>query len=186
MKAKPKKMSKAAARRKADKALAAARSQDLLRILLDGALPAAGHVTEYVRGQEGEEGSPWHLKPGEMPMGERQIRRYVKAALDLIADISAENRGRLLNRHLAQRRNLFARAVQTGELGTALSVLRDEATLLGLYPPTKVAPTNPEGDKPYEPLTLTDAERRAALDRLYGTVGPGAGNSAAGQQADAG
>ena len=43
-------------------------------------------------------------------------------------------------------RDLYARAVTTGEIRTALACLQDEADLLGLYPPKKVAPTDPTGN----------------------------------------
>jgi hypothetical protein len=50
----------------------------------------------------------------------------------------AGSRKKLLRRHLAQRRTLYARAVNNGELRTALAVARDEAELLGLYPARQI------------------------------------------------
>jgi hypothetical protein len=59
---------------------------------------------------------------------------------------------------------------------TALAVLKDEAELCGLYAPKKIAPTNPDGDKPY---ALTDAQRLAALKRLLASVEAGDGRAGA-------
>ena len=39
--------------------------------------------------------------------------------------------------------------MKANDLRTALQVLRDEANLEGLYPPTKFAPTTPDGKHPY-------------------------------------
>lgn len=183
MKAKPKKSNEAAAPR-ATKAQVRARVEEILAARLDGA--EFWDLRELVREKEAEEGSAWHLPEGARPLSDSQLRRYLTQVDKLVAESCRASRKKLLRRHIAQRRRLYARAVQSGELGTALSVLRDEAALEGLYPPQKIAPTNPKGDKPYEPVALTDDERRAALDRLYGTVGPGTGNPPAGQSADAG
>lgn len=116
-------------RTKADKALGEARVADVLRVILDGCQPF--QMSEYVREQESEPG-PWQRKEGEKPLSDRQIRRYVKEALGLIADISTEDRGKLLNRHVAMRRAIQARAIAAGELRVALAALDSEAELLGL------------------------------------------------------
>jgi hypothetical protein len=50
-----------------------------------------------------------------------------------------------------QRRALYARALKENDLRTALQVLRDEAALQNLYPPTKIAPTTPDGENAYQP-----------------------------------
>lgn len=164
---------------KATEAQAARRVEELLRIRLDGA--ELWDVREYVREKVAAKDPVW----GSRLLSDSQIYRYLQRVDELIAESCKVGRKRLFRRHLAQRRALYARALQTGELRTALAVLRDEATLEGLYPPQKIAPTNPQGDAPYEPGTLTDAERAAALDRLYASLGPGTGSAAAGQPAGA-
>jgi hypothetical protein len=116
---------------KADKALAARRVDDILRIRLDGA--QFWDVREFVREKEKEQGSAWFLADGETPLSESQIRRYQQKADALMAESHERSRKKLLRRHLAQRRNLYARATTTGDLRTALACLRDEGELLGLY-----------------------------------------------------
>src|SRR5262245_48368076 len=74
-----------------------------------------------------------------------------------------------------QRRALYARCLKANDLRAASGVLRDEAELHGLYPATKIAPTTPDGDAPYEPVAgLADVvpELRAALERLGCLAGP--------------
>jgi hypothetical protein len=116
---------------KADKALAARRVDDVLRIRLDGA--QFWDVREFVREKEKEPGSAWFLAAGEGPLSDSQIRRYQQKADRLAHESHERSRGRLFRRHLAQRRHLYARATTTGELRTALACLRDEGELLGLY-----------------------------------------------------
>jgi hypothetical protein len=63
----------------------------------------------------------------------------------LILRSHERSRKKLLRRHLAQRRNLFAKAVISGDYRTALAVARDEAELQGLYPPKGVAVAGKNG-----------------------------------------
>ena len=116
---------------KADKALAARRTDDILRIRLDGA--EWWDICDYVREKEKEQGSAWFLAEGEQPLSDSQLRRYQQKADALPAQSHERSRKKLLRRHLAQRRSLYARATTTGELRTALACLRDEAEMLGLY-----------------------------------------------------
>jgi hypothetical protein len=116
---------------KADKALVARRVDELLRIRLDGA--EDWDVRNYVREKQSEAGSAWFLAEGEIPLSDSQIWRYQQRADKLMMATRSHNRRQVRNRHLAQRRNLYARAVTTGEIRTALAVLRDEAEMLGLY-----------------------------------------------------
>jgi hypothetical protein len=118
---------------KADKALAARRTEDILRIRLDGA--EFWNVREYMREKEKEDGSAWFLAEGETPLSDSQIRRYQTQADKLMTASHERSRNKLFRRHLAQRRSLYARAVTTGEIRTALACLRDEAEMLGLYSP---------------------------------------------------
>jgi hypothetical protein len=154
---------------KATKAIVAQRVEEVLRIRLDGA--EFWDVREYAREKEQEAGSLWELPPDGKPLSDGQLWRYVAAADKLIAASCPASRKKLLRRHLAQRRNLYAKALSQGDIKAALAVLRDEALMQGLYPPTKIAPANPKGDAPYAPLT--DEERRTALAALYASVEQG-------------
>lgn len=61
-------------------------------------------------------------------------------------------------------------------LELALHALADLRKVWGVDEPKKIAPTTPDGSLPYAPLT--DAERRAALARLYASVGAGSRDTA--------
>ena len=99
-----------------------ARVEEVLRIRLDGA--ELWDVRQYAS----EKG--WGVS-------DRQLRRYIAAAAEMIAEAACVDRAALVSLHLAKRRALYARAVQAGELRTALSCAQDEAQLLGLYPAQK-------------------------------------------------
>jgi hypothetical protein len=153
---------------KATKAQIRLRIDEILRIRLDGA--EFWDVCEYVREKEKEAGTPWTVPEGGKPLSEGTLCRYIGRADKLITESCQASRKKLLRRHLAQRRNLYAKAVSAGDFRTALAAARDEAELQGLYPPKKIAPTNPKGDQPYAGV-LTDAERLAALQGLYACLG---------------
>jgi hypothetical protein len=74
--------------------------------------------------------------------------------------------------------------VLQGDIRTALAVLKDEAELLGLYKPLKIAPTDPTGTRSYAPLT--DDERRAIFAALLARLGVAAGAAPDAGQGDAG
>jgi hypothetical protein len=103
-------------------------------------------------------------------VSDTQLRRYIAEADKLCKERFDARADYLLNRHLLQRRQLYAHAMSAGDFRTALAVLRDEAQLEALYPPQKVAPTDPTGTR--ELGHLTDAELddaiRAELARLAG------------------
>src|SRR5262245_731680 len=117
---------------KADKALVARRVDEVLRIRLDGA--QFWDVREFVREKEKQEGSAWFVGEGGKPLSDSQIRRYQTQADKLLEQAHERSRRKLFRRHLAQRRHLYARAVTSGDLRTALACTQDEAKLLGLYP----------------------------------------------------
>jgi hypothetical protein len=114
------------------KATVLQRTEEVLRIRLDGA--ELWDVREYVREQEAEEGSAWHLAEGANPLSDSQLWRYMARADKLIAESCRASRKKLIRRHLAQRRSLYGKAVLQGDIKAALAVLRDEAQLLDLYP----------------------------------------------------
>src|SRR4051812_22535416 len=99
------------------------RVEDVLHIRLDGA--EGWDVRQYVAEKEKVGETPWAIPAGGKPLSERQIRRYVEQADRLIQDTCRTSRKKLLRRHLAQRRNLYARAVSAGDIRTALAVLAD-------------------------------------------------------------
>jgi hypothetical protein len=121
---------------KPTKAQVEARTLEIVRIRLDGA--EIWDVREYVREQEQTEGSPWQLADGQKPLSDSQLWRYVAKADKLIAESCRASRKKLLRRHLAQRRNIFGKAMSAGDYRAALAAARDEAELLGLYPPKGV------------------------------------------------
>lgn len=131
---------------KADKATVIKRTNEVLKLLL------AGAEFEDIRQYASDKG--WQLCY-------RQIRRYLEWAYKRLAKATHRDQEQLLGRHLMQRRALYARALKTNDIRTALNVLRDEASLEGLYPPTKIAPTTPDGKFPYQfssgpPLSLEE------------------------------
>ena len=128
---------------KPTKAQVQLRTEEILRIRLDGA--EFWDVREYVREKEQEEGSVWQLPEGGKPLSDPTLWRYIGLADELVKASCLSSRKKLLRRHLAQRRNLFAKAVSAGDYRTALAVAKDEAELQGLYPPTKVSADEPEG-----------------------------------------
>ncbi|HEX5269363.1 MAG TPA: hypothetical protein VFW33_02695 [Gemmataceae bacterium] len=117
---------------KANKALVEARVTELLRIRLDGA--EFWDIREYVREKEQEDGSLWRLAEGQKPLSDSQLWRYLARVDQAIAANGRASRRKLVRRHVAERRNLYAKAVEQGDIRAALACKRDEAELLSLYP----------------------------------------------------
>jgi hypothetical protein len=162
---------------KPTKALILRRVEEVVRIRLDGA--EYWDVREYVREKEKESGSAWEVHAGGKPLSDASLWRYIARA-DALAEASARaNRKKLLRRHLAQRRNLYAKAVTSGDIRTALTVLKDEAELRGLYPPKRLKVDDGRGKKDDG---LSDAERLAALVALHARVGQSDGAAPADRQ----
>jgi hypothetical protein len=116
---------------KPSKATIARRVEEFVQIILDGAEPH--DLRQYVSEMETKEGSPWKLAEGMKSLSDRQIRRYAVAAEKVIAESVRTSRKKIMRRHLARRRNLYAKAVSQGDMRTALAVLADEGKLLHLY-----------------------------------------------------
>lgn len=102
---------------KCNKVTALQRTDDVLKILL------AGGEYEDIKQYAASKG--WKIS-------ERQIRRYMQLAYERLADATNQNLKSLMGRHLMQRRGLYARALKTNDVRTALLVLKDEAMLQGL------------------------------------------------------
>jgi hypothetical protein len=94
------------------------RTDDVLKILL------AGGEYEDIKQYATTKG--WKIS-------ERSIRRYMQLAYERLADATNQNLKSLMGRHLMQRRGLYARALKTNDVRTALLVLKDEAMLQGLW-----------------------------------------------------
>jgi hypothetical protein len=163
-----------------DKALLHRRVEEILRIRLDGA--EFWDVVEFVREKEAEAGSAWHLAEGDKPLTDAALRRYLCHADKLVAESCRASRRKLLRRHLAQRRNLYAKAVSQGDVKAALAVLRDEAELLDLYPSAE-AKLAAEVEALKKILTAAEARRAGEADRGERDLesrDPGAGAAGAG------
>jgi hypothetical protein len=120
-------------RAKTTKAIVARRVEEILRIRLDGA--EFWDILQYVAEQQKEEGSIWAAPDGGKPFAARTVWWYIQKADRLIAETFRNERGRkrLIRRHLAQRRNLYAKAVSQGDIRAALACLDSEAKLAGLF-----------------------------------------------------
>jgi hypothetical protein len=171
-----------AKRKHADRTLTSRRVEELVGVLLDGAVPE-WDVCAFVREQEKEAGSAWFVAEGESPLSASQIRRYHRKANDLIERSCERSRRKLLRRHRAQRRHLYAKTVAAGDYRTALAVLRDLGEMEGLYPPRRVALSD---DPRKKPDALSPEQTAAALAALRARLGQGAGGPPADGQDDGG
>lgn len=108
----------------------------------------------------------------------RQLHRYVAEADKLMAEALEKDRGKLLARHLMQRRTMFARAMEIGDFRGALAIAKDEAELQGLYPGSKPIDLNlnhagtVKHDHGIDPQSAPDILRVLAE---CGALAPGAG-----------
>jgi hypothetical protein len=145
---------------KPTKAQVEARVDEILRIRLDGA--EIWDVREYVREKEVEDGSPWKLAEGQKPLSDSQLWRYIARADKAIAESCRASRKKLLRRHLAQRRNLFGKALSAGDYRAALAAVESEARLQGLFD-TTARPAKLDPIKTPEDVSLLLAEAVADL-----------------------
>jgi hypothetical protein len=106
------------------------------------------------------------------PAASAQVRRYMTEAHRRIKERYQARADYSFSKHMLRREQLYAHAMGAGDFRTALSVLQDEAKLEGLYPPTKVAPTNPEGTDAYDAGGFTPAEVTAILGELAARLVP--------------
>lgn len=110
----------------------------VLRIRLDG---AQFHDVLQFASEKG-----WNLS-------ERQLRNYMQAADNQLAQDQQTGRRRIIALHMGRREALYARAVNTGDYRTALAVLGDLAKLQGLY-----------GEQAQKVLNANHAEQRPKID----------------------
>jgi hypothetical protein len=108
-----------------------------------------------------------HARENNWNLSDGQLYRYQQRAYELCKKRAERDREKLFARHLLQRRALYARAMESADWRTALSIAKDEAELYGLYAPKKIAPTDPDGTESYDSgLAKILPELRAAVDRL--------------------
>ena len=108
------------------------RVEEILAIRLQGA--EFTDIRQYASEQE----PPWNVS-------DRQLWRYIQAGDRILADTIEKDRTRLFNRHIAQRRALYAKAIQAGDFRASLAIVQDEATLQGLYPAKRTELTGKDG-----------------------------------------
>jgi hypothetical protein len=95
-------------------------------------------VREYVREKEQEPGSAWHLGEGQKPLSDSQLYRWMAKADKENAEAYRASRKKLLRRHLSMRRSIMGMALDASDYRAALAAAKDEAELLGLYPPKNI------------------------------------------------
>jgi hypothetical protein len=128
-------------------------------ILLDGA--ESWDVRHFVAEKNAAGEPPW-----QEPVSDQELAGYAAAAEKIIAASCDNSEAKNLKRHLAQRRNLYAKALQQNDCGVALSCLRDEARLLGLYERQKKVPRA-------KALTGTPGDVAALLAETIQQIGQG-------------
>jgi hypothetical protein len=140
---------------KSSKATVLKRVQEVTRLILAGA--EFPDLRQYAAEQD------WKVS-------ERQLHRYMSMAHKNMAKAVRRNTEELVGRHLMQRRALYARCIKANDLRTALSVLMDEASLQGIYPPKKIAPTSPDGEQPYVMQTQSNVTLVSLQERVVRLV----------------
>lgn len=134
---------------KSDKTTVAQRVEEVLRLRLDSF--QFHDILQYAS----EKG--WALT-------ERQVRTYIAKADALLVERLDKKRKPVIARHLAQRQALLRKAIEKGEIRTALAILDSEAKLRGLFP-----------EKELKALLAMLAEQDARLEGLEN--GPSASGS---------
>jgi hypothetical protein len=91
-------------------------------------------------------------------VNDRQLYRYLRRADAVLASHLEKDGKRLLERHLVLRDHLYGKAMEVGDLRTALAALKDAAALRGVYAPKKYTNTDLSGDNPAPPLSPQEVE----------------------------
>ena len=94
----------------------------------------------------------------------RTTDMLIRKANNLIIEEANRMRENTLEKHLAQRALIRHKALKDGDKRLAFDVLKDETKLLGLYAPTKLEHTGPEGG-PVQTVGYTVEEWRKEQDR---------------------
>jgi hypothetical protein len=168
--------------RRPGKEVSAARVREVANVLLDGAVPGLD-VLDFIREREADQDSPFYVTEDRRPLSYSQCRKIIKRAQNLIGETIKQDREKLLDLHLARRRNLYAKAVAIADYRCALSILQDECELLGMYPVRRTAPSG-DGQAPVSLQVLVqaiiaaearpagDAPRPLALESMPTAGGP--------------
>jgi hypothetical protein len=153
-----------------------ARTQAILQILLDGA--ERWDCFQFVSEQEDADAVPWAMGPHRKHLSTRQIENYIAEANRRIVEAGRQCTVDALEHHLSRRRNLYAKAVNQGDVGIALAVSRDEAALLDLYPV--------KGLKVSGSVTVTDPAKMTneQLIAMYTLAGGDASKAIGGETSD--
>jgi hypothetical protein len=136
------------------------RIQAILQIRLDGA--EEWDARDFIAQKEAAGEDPWTV--AEAPMAAAQVAAIIKAADKLIIDASPGVPPDIA-RHLAMRRNLYARAVAAGEIATANRILDGIAALEGIARDSK---TDKNERKSRLLLAIHDRHRALADDDAGG------------------
>lgn len=114
-------------------------------------------------------GASYRLIAEQVNVSYETVREDVQAVLDELRAEALTDAEELRTLELARLDGMLisiAGQLGKGDLGAvdrALRVSESRRKLLGLDAPTKIAPTDPTGEKPYEPVDLT----RLSLDDLH-------------------
>ena len=109
----------------ASKLIIRQRVEQVMKIRLLGAL--LPDIRNYAQEDDPETGRPWNVS-------DRTLARYVEQSDKLIAESFEPDRPKLFTRGIIQREALFARAMESGDLRTALAIADSRDRLLGLFP----------------------------------------------------
>lgn len=118
------------ATREVPQAEAARRVDVILRLRLDGGAlhDLAAYANDSSKAAcEARGGPPWNVSDAE-------LAKLIGRADDLLVARTERRRSRAVAVQLAKRDALYVRAINSGDLGVALSILRDQAQLLSMYP----------------------------------------------------
>ena len=98
----------------------------------------------------------------EWGLATRQAYNYLRMARARMRQAAREKEKRMLEIMLARHDDLRDKGYEEKDLRLVLEIDREDAKLLGLYAPTKIAPTDPTGEKEYAVLTDDERARRVA------------------------
>jgi len=110
---------------KATKAQIKQRVELVLKLRILGA--SFAEIRTFADETDPDSGRPWKVSS-------RQLWRYVHASDKLLGKSLEKDREKLVNLHLGMRQAMYARAMEGGDYRSALAILKDIDTLLGLYP----------------------------------------------------
>jgi hypothetical protein len=110
---------------KATKVIVEARVEQVAELLVTGR--GVGDILRFASEKSPETGRPWRVS-------DRQVETYIARAHVLIARRLEPDREKRFRLALAQRNGLLVRALDAGDLRTALAILKDRDELEGLYP----------------------------------------------------